>query len=505
MKRISFCIALLVLSGCAKKPPEPKELYDTYRSSVVLIKNSYYFKVSFDNGLEFFYYMNGEEPVMVTSEQEAIQNASSSYGTGFFISDEGEIATNRHVIYPSLYEEKVGRLLNDQMVEIRTRIRKEINSKQMQRTEAADLYNKYYSQLTHSDLNQLRNAYSGLGDEIIDLEDLLNQFNFDPSKTRYETIHLFTGVVYDDTFVNRDSDFEECVPIKKAEEEAADLAIIQLKKKKTPESVINYLSLENSVREEQLELDNKVYMIGYNQGIVLANTTNGIKTQFTSGTVTQDPDKDRVLYSIPTLQGSSGSPIIDEYGKLVAVNFAKISDYQGFSFGVPVDKLVDLHNGVVPSESGNSEAPVADSDAESEERESEVSDSEKREVPEEVNFSGNIRNLLVAEESRNFETIYSHYSATNLTRYWNVNNPGKNELKEQYERSWSITSNAKNEVQSITRLNKNAYDLHTFFTYYHVKKATWYKVDSKVRIMFDDNGKIIEIYGLESKSEELYQ
>lgn len=61
--------------------------------------------------------------------------------------------------------------------------------------------------------------------------------------------------------------------------------------------------------------------------------------QLTSGTVTQTPDGDRLLYSIPTMQGSSGSPIVDAYGRVVAVNFAKMADSDNFNFGVPLNKV----------------------------------------------------------------------------------------------------------------------------------------------------------------------
>ena len=62
----------------------------------------------------------------------------------------------------------------------------------------------------------------------------------------------------------------------------------------------------------------------------------------TSGKVTQLPDGQRLLYSIPTLQGSSGSPVIDEYGNLVAVNFAKLSGTDNFNFGIPEESIKEF-------------------------------------------------------------------------------------------------------------------------------------------------------------------
>lgn len=77
-------------------------------------------------------------------------------------------------------------------------------------------------------------------------------------------------------------------------------------------------------------------MIGFNRGFLLANTKQGIKSQFTSGKISQEGDGEKILYTIPTLEGSSGSPIVDKWGNLVGVNFAKLTNSQNFSFGVPV-------------------------------------------------------------------------------------------------------------------------------------------------------------------------
>ena len=83
-------------------------------------------------------------------------------------------------------------------------------------------------------------------------------------------------------------------------------------------------------------------MIGYNAGLMLANTQKGISVQMTSGRVTQTPDGERLTYSIPTVQGSSGSPVIDENGHVVAVNFAKLVGSDNFNFGIPLDQIRDF-------------------------------------------------------------------------------------------------------------------------------------------------------------------
>lgn len=88
----------------------------------------------------------------------------------------------------------------------------------------------------------------------------------------------------------------------------------------------------------------KLYMIGFNQGPALANTDNGIKPQITQGNISQYTDDSTIMYSIPALQGSSGSPILNQYGELIAINFAGLSSTQSFNYGIRVDKLHEIVN-----------------------------------------------------------------------------------------------------------------------------------------------------------------
>ncbi|MCI7318393.1 MAG: serine protease, partial [Bacteroidales bacterium] len=91
--------------------------------------------------------------------------------------------------------------------------------------------------------------------------------------------------------------------------------------------------------EDNLAIGDALYMIGYNAGVELGYTKKGILSQLTKGAVTQQPDGERVLYDIATVQGSSGSPVLNANGELVAVNFAKYARSDNFNLGIPLKAI----------------------------------------------------------------------------------------------------------------------------------------------------------------------
>ena len=85
----------------------------------------------------------------------------------------------------------------------------------------------------------------------------------------------------------------------------------------------------------------KLFVHGFNMGPVLGETKEGLKAQFTSGSVSQHT-ADQLMYTIPTLGGSSGSPVVNRDGQLVGVNSAKVRDTQSFNIGIRVKHLKNL-------------------------------------------------------------------------------------------------------------------------------------------------------------------
>ncbi|TLU83196.1 MAG: hypothetical protein FDX30_09065 [Chlorobium sp.] len=110
------------------------------------------------------------------------------------------------------------------------------------------------------------------------------------------------------------------------------------------------------------------------------------------------------------------------------------------------------------------------------------------------NYTNIIRSIVNAEDSRNIDTIIQYYS-DNMTRYWDITNPKKTQLINRYQHIWGITSNSKNNIQSIEKIDNLTYLLNTIYTYQNLKQNRTITQNSVVRYVFGDDGKIIEVYG----------
>jgi hypothetical protein len=106
-----------------------------------------------------------------------------------------------------------------------------------------------------------------------------------------------------------------------------------------------------------------------------------------------------------------------------------------------------------------------------------------------------IKSLIRAEDNRDYNKIKIYFSDT-IVRYWEKKYLDKQELKIQYLKSWRKTFYSKNEIQKIVKDNSNTFTLFTKFTYFDTKESVEKIKYSMVRYIFDDYGKIIEVYGL---------
>lgn len=349
----------LIMIGCSGKKT-PEEIFEGQKSGVVLVLNKFYYEVSMPSGQKLYFTgidKDGDLEGFTADEQEVKQHPGMLNGTGFFISDTGMLLTNRHVAATEIDEkqlhanlQRIVRAVIMQCAYASQQLEIQYDQLEQQRQQLI-AYSQVHGTVPAAEMQQILT-------EQARLKQLYEQVMTTAQRMRYNTnlsdINLRVvceiGISYDGVKVQSPADFLQrnpCQIVKISDKNDADLALLQLKSKKTPANAHvftfagegNKKFFNGDEGEEKLRIDQQLYMIGYNAGLVLATTEKGISAQMTSGRITQTPDGDRVLYSIPTVQGSSGSPILNEWGNVVAVNFAKLAGSDNFNFGIPVSRV----------------------------------------------------------------------------------------------------------------------------------------------------------------------
>lgn len=356
---LTAVILTLLASACGQGHKEPAKLTSAeidsrYASGVVLIQNTYCHAIEFDGAQPIYFTLDEENNVDQFTLDPSELKPKIGYGTGFFVSRDGLIATNSHVANPAEGTESVRNMIIAALQEWANEGSKEINELNenlgMLKVAAA-------AANTQADRAEAISQYNQLSSKRDAMQEIVNAFNALGTRDYKLTTHVNIGIAYNDTHVTGTDDFIDCVLV--TDDPEHDLGIIQLKDKKTPEGkhIFAVKTPHNPTEKQErkrrhggekqqgnsaLKVGKKLYMIGFNLGPGLAVTDQGIKAQINSGEISQNTDSAHVLYSIPTLPGSSGSPVIDEFGNLVAINFAGLQGTQNFNYGIKVQHLAAL-------------------------------------------------------------------------------------------------------------------------------------------------------------------
>lgn len=354
MKRILFAFAFFgMLLSCGNKSDD--QIESDISSGVVLVQNQSYYEVVLSNG-ESIYFSSFDEKNGVKGIATDVDSVEvvTSYGTGFFVSEDGQIATNAHVVSNMVSDKDVNKSVSSLISNLK-KIFYVLYSESNEKYEKAEAYYNFANvsdEVSYEEFYKIRDYRDALQkerDEYAEYYNGLDEIRASESEIKY---HNEVSIAYNDTYVTSSKDFISCVVTKTDAEH--DLAIIQIKDKKTPTDkfVFNIESedpLETYSWNEELtskmseDKNSKLFMTSFNLGPTLALTKEGIKSQFNNGSISQKADE-RIMYSIPALPGSSGSPVVNRQEQLVAVNFAGLNGTQNFNYGIRVKYLKNLMN-----------------------------------------------------------------------------------------------------------------------------------------------------------------
>lgn len=350
---IFLTCVIATLGGCKKSP---EEIFAVQKSGVVLICNEFYYEITLANGSHIYFAgldQNGEFYGLTSDLNELEKSPAILNGTGFFIDQTGRILTNRHVVAPEIDKPTVKKninaiiglyaayieMLQDSMSQRYDAIQDGVNS-----TVTYDEWGNAYTSLSDDDFQVLSQELQNLREQYAYAEDVKEDVHSNILNDDFTIqLHSQFGIAYDGDNINSWSDFmkKPCNLLRASNDADTDLALLQLKSKYTPQGKFVYeIDSDDAYKADNIKINQPLYMIGYNYGISLAKTNKGINAQFTSGTLTQMPDGNRITYSIPAKEGSSGSPIVDDYGRLVAVNFAGSNGSDNFNFGIPMLRVL---------------------------------------------------------------------------------------------------------------------------------------------------------------------
>ena len=300
---------------------QDSQIYDKYKNSVVLLHGAYFYKVTagkHSNILEKleelgvfsteYIKVNIKGQEVIVPRKDDFKNEAIYYtGTGFYISEDAQIATNLHIARPWLFDDET-------INKIETSCKLEINN---------------------------------MASEIPDLNIII-------SEIKVEGVLINIGMVPNGAYFSGEN-LRLCREVVGHNNVEKDVAILQLETKKLPNENCNIVDLSQAVvQDSEIQVGSHIYTMGFPFGLSLQDlkSSKGIQLFGQGGSITRECSEYSFSFNAPSYHGASGSPIFNERGQLIGVLNSGVDKSQGFNGAIKASHVIDLLNNNI-SQSNN--------------------------------------------------------------------------------------------------------------------------------------------------------
>lgn len=333
------------LEGKADKVMDDKELYARYSHSIVMLVGIYHYNVTVGDWTEDdfkrynevcmqIYRINGEQLFitpqvnidettggLVLSSGISSKDLIDKYdkkgfygGTGFFISKNGQLITNLHVVKPWL----------------------DGNAREFLQDEFSKRLAKYAEFRSTLDL-----AQKGVIGKLFSPSELNAYISKIKVEGELDYVALIPhGQVYDPTNIIK------CRVLSAGEDLKKDVALVQTMDGRLPTSDCTTVNVVDSmdVSDNALVVGEHIYTLGFPLLTSLQDqkAENGIQLLARGGNITQILNEYQFGFDAASFGGASGSPVFNNKGMLVGILNAGVQMTQGFNYGIKAKYIKEL-------------------------------------------------------------------------------------------------------------------------------------------------------------------